>query len=187
MSPSPTARRAGLTLLEVLTATGLFILVIGSVFGVLGASQQSLVESSAQADMEITARRILGRIAEDFRSGMVSTLLMESVADSRSSWMAQAADYDAGAVTQGPVVGYQWIAEPGDPTNGTDDDGDGHVDEGSVVRFANGALTTIAGNVKDLRFTLEGDHIRCVVSLERMVRGRHTFTFVDAADIRMRN
>ena len=90
-------------------------------------------------------------------------------------------------MTQGTPIQFQLVADPKDPANGKDDDKDGYVDEGSVVRKVGTTQTTIAGNVKSLTFTLSQNDLTCTIVLERTVRGRRTFTFTDSTKVRFRN
>jgi type II secretory pathway pseudopilin PulG len=178
---------AGFTLLELLIAVGLFTVITASIFTCLGVSQSAMVEGSAQGDMEFTARRVLDRIAQDFRAGVLTTLKPFAPTASSSASVSPATGYANGAVTLGTAISYAWISDPQDPVNGKDDDHDGSIDEGSVVRSVGAEKTTIASNVKSLSFTLAQNDLACTITLERTIRGKRRIAFSDSIQVRFRN
>lgn len=183
--PAPSDR--GFTLVEMLVSLSVIILLMGSVFAVLSVSMGSYAEGDSVADMETSGRRVLDRIAEDFRPGIFATMTPLVPVECTSLSIAQATDYADGAVVQGARVGYELRADPADPANGLDDDHDGLVDEKIVVRTEGATETIIASNVKDLRFTLTGKHIVATITNERVIRGKRTITSTDSLQIRIRN
>ena len=187
MSGRRNRSEAGFTLFETMVAVGLFVVISGSIFTCLNISQSAMVEASAQADMEYAARRVLDRIAEDFRAGVLTTVSPLAPIASPTVSVSPATGYSAGAVTMGTPIAYAWVPDPKDPANGTDDDHDGCIDEGMVVRTAGAQKTTIADNVKSLSFTLAQSDLICSITLERTVRGKRTLTFSDSIQIRLRN
>jgi prepilin-type N-terminal cleavage/methylation domain-containing protein len=182
----PPAHR-GFTLVEMMVSLSVVILLMGSTFAVLSISMGSYAEGDSVADMETGGRRVLDRIAEDLRPGIMATMTPTVPAASTSLSLAPAVEYAGGTVVQGTRVGYDLRADPQDPPNGKDDDHDGLIDEKTVVRTEGGVETVIAANVKDLRFTLSGRHIITTVTIERVIRGKRTITFTDSIQIRIRN
>jgi len=177
----------GFTIIEVLITASLLMLMAASVLTCLGVSNTAMVEGSAQADLESSARRVLNRIAQDFRAGVLTTLSPYAPVASSTATVTPVTGYANGAVTLGTPIRFQLVADPKDPANGKDDDKDGYVDEGSVVRTVGAAQTTIAGNVKSLTFALAQTDLTCSIVLERTVRGKRTFTFTDSIKVRFRN
>jgi type II secretory pathway pseudopilin PulG len=187
VKPADLHRPSGFTLVEAVVALTVFLLVMGGAFSVLGSSQGLLVLESATAEQETTARRVLGRLGEDFRMGIRSTLIPAAPSLSPAASAVQTKGYANGQVVEGPRVGYERRADPADPPNGKDDDRDGFIDEGTVVRTAGGTEVVIAENVKDLLFTLVGSRLECSITVERTVRGGQTLAFTDAVRCRLRN
>ena len=187
MRPGALLRPQGLTLLEMVFGCALLVVLLGALSAVVFISQRNAMEQSARMEMEVQARKVLHRISEDFRSGILSTLVMKAVSNSPSASMAQATGFENDTVLQGPPVEYRFQADPTDPANGVDDDGDGYTDEGVVVRSQAGAEVLIAGNVSNLNFSIVDDHLRCSISLQKNLRGFRSVNFTTPLDIRPRN
>jgi hypothetical protein len=171
MTRSTAHRTSGFTITEVLVALGAMLVVAGAAFSVLTTSSASLAEGTSGADLQTSARRILDRIGEDFRRGILSTLTLTGT---HLVSVRPAMGYVDGSVTQGVSIGYQLKADPRGASN-------------VVTRTEGGVETTIAGSVKDLSFTLSGNLLTCAVTLERVVRGSRTLQYSDAIQLRLRN
>ena len=79
----PPAHR-GFTLVELMVSLSVVTLLMGSVFAVLSISMGSYAEGDSVAEMETSARRVLDRIAEDFRPGIMAAMTPLVPADSLS-------------------------------------------------------------------------------------------------------
>jgi prepilin-type N-terminal cleavage/methylation domain-containing protein len=146
------AKRAGYTLLEMTVA----VMVLGLVLGSVGVFQnmsndqsQSLIERS---QVESRAQRTLNRIVGEL-TGVAQSLLVPdpgSVLGSSTLTYQRAASVSAnGSIVWEAPSTLRLEADPADPVNGEDDDGDGLADECRLVlqKVGTSATTVLCTNV----------------------------------------
>lgn len=148
-------KRAGYTLLEMTIAVSVLGLVLGSVgvFQNMSNDQsQSLIERS---QVESRAQRTLQRIVAEL-TGVAQSLLVPdpgSVFGSSTLTYQRAASVSAsGTIVWESPSTLRLEADPADPSNGQDDDGDGLTDECRLVLLKAGtsATTVLCTNVSQM-------------------------------------
>jgi prepilin-type N-terminal cleavage/methylation domain-containing protein len=138
---SSDAGRRGFTLVEL--AIGITILAFGAGLVAYAASGASRVASAAllQSRLSEDGRRLTTELSADLRQSAPDLTVGDGdgselrVGSTLSFRVATDFDETTGALewSAQPVV-YAFILEPAETANSLDDDGDGLVDEGSVVR-----------------------------------------------------
>ena len=128
--------RTGSTLLEVLLATGLFMLFTGGALLMADVSSNALRTGSTYSDLDARARRTLAEVCDLLR-----------LADAQGLWPAapvapgnthelefqRAQGHDGTNIDWDLVEKLILESDPSDPDDGVDNDGDGLVDECRVV------------------------------------------------------
>lgn len=158
--------RRGFTLLEVMIATGLVALALGSALNVWFHSQVAFTDNIRQNVIAETGHRVLSRIGAELMEAEPLTLLPLSVTDSDFVQFQKVEGYDAGSKVLGPVITLGFQLEAGERANGADDNGDGRIDEGYVTYTELGSPAIgIGGNVLRLRFDGLSNGIRITVNV----------------------
>lgn len=128
--------RRGFTLLEVVLSLGLLVLVMGGVMQVTLTSQGAVRESMAQVRLLQRSRRAVDTMVAEVSSagrGTITPALLAPLGGSTIDFQ-KSEGYAGGAVQWSPVVRYAFEYAPGEVDNGLDDNGNGLVDEGALVR-----------------------------------------------------
>lgn len=162
MSRRPRVRESGFTLIELLISLTLLSIVMIGVFHATDRGLDLFQQSSASGDVSSRAARAASRISREllgadsgtFAPALTPPVVGVNTGNSGVSFR-NAIDYQAGAVVTGDLTAVQWEIAPGELANDADDDGDGIVDEGSVVliRDAGGASErriVLANGVREL-------------------------------------
>ncbi len=134
--PHSTAR-AGFSLLEVMVSTTILLMVFGGVLTVSTRSRDAFQRSVANAEVLSLSRGALDRIAGELVAARVDNLVpaVTTALGSSSIEFDVAQDWVAGAAQWGRVR-ISWVRSPAELDNGIDDDGNGLIDEGDVVRVS---------------------------------------------------
>lgn len=210
------ARAAGHTLLEVAIALGVFtVLLLGTMTATLSAkgAMDATVRTSEVASR---AQRALDRIADELSLAGIATLSPAPTAPFGASTFAfrDPSGLAGDVVEWNDATRIDLRRDPRDSDNGLDDDGDGFVDERSLVLVVHAGMgseaeTVIAGNVREL---FEGESAngkddngnglideagfnavlvagRLVLRLTLLARSAGGGTFVESAEttVRLRN
>lgn len=156
------SKQAGFTLTETLVSATLMTLVMG---GMVLATQRGLglfEQSTANSDINSRAARACYRILEDLRPAGTGSVFpdLTSPVGGPVTWsptldFRKADQWQAGATVWGPVFRIGFELAPGELDNGVDDNGNGLIDEGVVVRTENlGAAdqrrTVLVNDVREL-------------------------------------
>ncbi len=143
MKPRP--RESGMSLVEALVAFALFVGIGATLSGLISASTRAFRVGIALSSLDAEGRRLLDRVAAELQSVALSTLSPASLATVGSSTLAynRVVGYLDGEVEYGPVIRLELILEDGEIEDGSDNDGDGLVDELRLV------LITTTGGVED--------------------------------------
>ena len=142
----PTRKRysasRGFSLLEVMIVIGVSSLVMLGVYECLSSGTERYEVESLYADMDIHGNFVLTDIVDDMRSGGLNTIdLTPTVKGNTRITFQKNEGYDtaAGAITWSQPISYEWRLDPRESDNGIDDDNDGRIDEGRVVRITQNA------------------------------------------------
>jgi len=138
--PSPlnaSRARRGVTLLEVVIATGCLALLLGAI-GAVAQRGRSAAEAGVSATaLSARAQRLVERIAGELLNATSASLPLSPAAGRAAAQVeyrtVEGFDVVAGAIDEGPRRRIARVPSPDDPNDGLDNDGDGLVDEGNVV------------------------------------------------------
>ncbi len=124
-----------MSLIEVLIA----MTVLGTVaMGVVEATKSSsgaFRQSASNNSLDTRTGRGLNRIiAELSGAGMLQPPNMTSPANSNWIEFQQNTGWESGSIQWGPVIRLSWEMAAGETNNGLDDNNDGQIDEGNLVR-----------------------------------------------------
>lgn len=167
-------RQRGFALLEVslasLVMVGVTIVVVRSLDSSAGSAWSSTVRHDLTAGLE----RELEGIRHDFEYGGLSTLATEAddavvpLLDGLTYDNARCAPVanvtDAG-IEYGPAVSYAFELEPRELPDGRDNDGDGLIDEGMLVRTDANGRQVLRTGVTALAFVKSADELSCTITL----------------------
>ena len=129
------AGERGVTILEMTVATAAFTVVVGGVFSVLATGTQAVQATTVSGQLERKADRIARRIGRTAILAGSATLLPSPQAPLGSSQVSfrRSQGWANGAMVWGPVISIGMEDDINDPEDGIDNDGDGCVDEATVV------------------------------------------------------
>ena len=128
-------RERGMTLLEMTIATVAFMVVIGAVYSVLASGSQTVHATTVSGQLERKVERIARRIGRTVMLAGASTLLPSPQAPLGSSQVSFQCSqgWANDAMVWGPVISVGLEDDINDPSDGMDNDGDGCIDEATVV------------------------------------------------------
>ena len=162
----PPPERRGLSLLETLFAIVLTTVCLGGLLQAMSRGVALVRECTIVGDVDARAGRALHSIVRELLpsdSGTFVPDLEPPLVGPNPGYSAvafrTAESYQAGAVVWSAPTRLQWQLAPGELDNGLDDDGDGVVDDGSIVlvRNAGQADERSAAIVGGVREYLEGE------------------------------
>ena len=155
------ARERGVTILEMVVATAAFMVVIGAVFSVLATGSQTVQATTVSGQLECKGERIARRIGRTVIHAGASTLLPSPQAPLGSSQVSFQCSqgWANGAMVWGPVISVGLEDDINDPNDGMDNDGDGCIDEATVVwcRDVGGPNETSEIWVENVRRFMDGE------------------------------
>lgn len=140
-------------MLEVALYAALILLIGGPLVSIVLVSTRSTKENDTVNAVTERNRTVLLRVEKDLRRSIASTA---SVADlGRALVFTTPAGFDGAAIVPGESVRVELRPSAGETFNGKDDDGDGLVDDGDLVRrnASTGQETLLAQGV-DLNTSL---------------------------------
>jgi hypothetical protein len=127
--------RSGFTVIELAVSVGILGLMIGLLSMVSRRSLSIFRVGSKQGEVEAKARRALERIAEALEPSSTVTILPDpggAFGSNQFTFQQVVGSAGAAAVWSNPLQ-LRLEYEPGETDDGTDEDGDGLIDEGRVV------------------------------------------------------
>lgn len=135
-------RRHGFSLLEVTIAGFLLLAVIGLALSLFANSHATVGDSLKITDVSMEANRLHSYLDRELRSAMVQQVLdpygtghFTSVVYQPVLGLDLSGGPDSGGPLLGPLRELRFVHEIGEANNGSDDDGDGFVDEGFVALY----------------------------------------------------
>ena len=129
-------RSAGMTVLEIVCATTLMSLVAGIAVMVCSSSTLALRDGAMAADLDARAQTALDRIAHELRTAGVGTLggfPASPLCDSRLDYGRIASVDPADGTPAWMPCRIELVLEEGETDDGTDENGNGLVDERVLV------------------------------------------------------
>jgi prepilin-type N-terminal cleavage/methylation domain-containing protein len=176
-----TRQERGFTLVELIIVMALLLPILGVVLSSSDVALQSMRASEAAGDAVENVQRIAQRVTQFIRPAVLSTYRMEATdadvalgraaaagewvdpvdLEPRTAMQFRSADgvlaINASALT--PVRVLRFRLDPGETVDGTDEDGDRLVDEGSIVYETEGDEIVIGTGIEQCTFTLDARKI----------------------------
>jgi type II secretory pathway pseudopilin PulG len=181
--------REAFTLLEVAMYIAVLSLLGIPLISIMLASTRSTAENDVFCKVEERNRTAHFRIENEFRKGMAATVTLANFGKDlifTSTW-----GFDGTSAVAGPNIRFSFTVDAGETLNGADDDGDGLIDEGSLVRRdeSTGNQTTICGgiNVAGSSFALNGTGVTITVASFGTLPAGGNFSLLKSTTIYARN
>jgi len=182
----------GFTLLEMMVAVAITMLVIGMIYGMYVASQESWNIKSTQADLQARGRRAMAHMVRELRqttrtsTQTPSPNLVIPAAPNNTQATFYLPTYFNGSITNATGA-VQW--ETGDPIQYL------FVPAGSVLRRVdNSTNKTLALNVSDARFadqsidpTLYGNELKITFALQAKTKRQRLMSMNFTGMVKLRN
>lgn len=133
---SSVRRRRGLTLVEVMIASTLTVLLLGSFLQATQSGAAAYRRGSAHGALDSRAETAMNRILSELSATSLDRIVPN---DPTAPFGTDTLRFDRPVAVNGTVTTWgdllelRWELEPGEVDNGRDDDGDGLVDEGMAV------------------------------------------------------
>lgn len=128
----PAVRTAGITLIEVVIYTTILAILGAPVVSMVVVSSRYMSEVDAQYKVQERSRVLLFRLEEDLREAILASVTITNAGKTLQFTLPDS--FDGTAVVPGPDIQYEFQLATGESSNGSDDNGNGLVDEGMVVR-----------------------------------------------------
>jgi hypothetical protein len=208
--------RAGLTLVEVMIAALMLVIFLGGIGIATKSSTSSFRQSNTESTLEASSHRALNRIVDELAYAERDALSPEPDPPLGSSSLefhvCQGATGDV--VDWGPLTRIEFALEAGEVDDGLDNNGNGLVDEGIVLRTldvggANERSVVLCHDVRELAddeqldddddngnglndeaglaFSVEGDVLTVRLCLERLDPHQRPITKTVTTSVRVRN
>jgi hypothetical protein len=133
------------TLAEVVVYTTLLAGICVPLVSTTLASLRTMTESEASRKAEERNRSLLNRIAGEIRMSIIGTA--QVAATGRTLSFVMPLGFDSTGVLPGNTVTYDLLPASGELENGSDDNGDGLVDEAQLVRTEEGVAVPVCGDM----------------------------------------
>jgi hypothetical protein len=203
---------SGFTLLEVALVAAILVAVLAASTGVVGTTGATLATGTSIAALEAKANRVLDQVSSELFQAGLTTLQPAAPTGSPSLGYRRGAGYADGDNLWGPQRRIE--LRPEEAVDGTDNDGDGYVDEHRVVwiedpglaserqvTWARGVRANLEGEAPNgvddngnglvdepgLCFQLQGDALTVRVSVEGRDPAGRFFTRTATTALRLRN
>ena len=181
-------RREGFTLLEVSIAIAVLALLGIPLVSIVLASTRTTSENDTFSKVEERNRTALFRIEKELRKGMTGT---PTIANAGKDLVFASSTFNGTAAVAGANIRFFFSVAPGETLNGADDDGDGLIDEGTLIRRdeSTGVQTTVCGNINvaGSSFALNGTGVMITVASFGTIPGGNSFSLSKTMTVYARN
>ena len=172
---------AGFTLVEVVVVSAVLLPILMMIGSTTGLIQSSMGVNEARGNLVQTMHRTAERVGHLLRPAAMSTI--EHRVNLGGAWQAPTelqpgvglrfkyaeGSLSINATALSSLRTLEFVLDQGETANGQDDDGDGLVDEGSLVQRQDGVSWPLANGVESCLFTLEGRVMRFSLTCGRSV------------------
>jgi len=166
-----------------------------ALMAVLVRGQGAFDTLATRAGTQMRIQGTMDRMVKEMRLGSHANLTTGSPAqylvDGQSYdnvTVVPVADAVGGAVIFGQPVTYWFEYDPNEATTpGADDDGDGLVDEGRLIRSESGSDTVICGRVTGLSFVRTNDQLRITLTASAVDDDGYEHQFTGESSVSFRN
>lgn len=150
-------RQAGLTTLEVVVYCGLVAVIAGPLVSVVLVSSRGVAEHSTMHQVAERNLVSLYRITQEVRGALGGTVVIQNAGKSLQFTLPDS--YDGSVILPGPTIRYDLQLSPEEVANAADDNGNGLVDEGRVVRtnVTTGEVTPLCENLDPAQSSFNWD------------------------------
>lgn len=162
---------------------------LGIIYSVLLGSQETYSNGSKVAHLQERARIAVDAMANELRQTGASKVTTALYNGSTAITFQTNSGFSGGAVQWSTPIVYRFELESGELQNGKDDNKNGLVDEGRVVRIQDGKSVTITDDVmfSGLSFNLVGNNLEIMlIMIGRDLKGRSISSKVDTS-VSLRN
>lgn len=196
-APQRQTHTGGFSLVELMISLTILSGVLWGVTVAVMNGQGAFERSMTSGDVQSQSRRVIDQMVRDLGGASRASLAPSATPPLGSSSISfqKPAGWKSGMIEWGPRIRYEVQLSPGELDNGVDDDGNGLVDEGMLVRIENvgkanertriltqGVSRFLEGEVDNgaddngnglqdeqgLSFDLDGDTLNVRLSLERL-------------------
>lgn len=196
-SRAPRSLRRGTTFVEILIGLAALVSLVLVVLGVEGSAERSLRANERAAEPVENSARLADRIDRELRMARSGSLLVPGVLGPESPVDGQtyeeihfrrATGFTTAGVVSGPEITLRRVLDPGEVANGTDDDGDGLADEGSLLlETAAGLSASIGSRVTAFSVQLTGSSLVVTVGTGLGGPGANAVTQTIVRTVALRN
>jgi prepilin-type N-terminal cleavage/methylation domain-containing protein len=139
-----TPLRRGFSLIELVLAVSLLTLLLGSIGLVSRTSEQAFRSGAASSAVELRASTALALVVRELEGATRTDLTPDPMAGLGTSELRfrHVIGFDGSRVVLGNARVLRLEPEEGETIDGTDEDGDGLVDEGRIVLIEDAGLAT---------------------------------------------
>ena len=168
-------RRGGTTYLEVVIGLAMVASLVLAGLGVEQSALKGIRATERSAQVSERAARLAGRIDRELRLASLGTLRVPGPLGLQAPVnlttyqdelrFKRVINFGTGGIVTSPETTLRRTLDPGENSNGVDDDGDGLVDEGTLLlATAGGVSATIATGVTSFSIRLQGKSLTVTVS-----------------------
>jgi len=187
---APKNRKAGFTLLEIAIYSALLVVIGAPIVSAVLTSTRTTTENDTFNRITERNRTALSRLEREVRTCLTGSLVVGGSGGTLT--MTPAVGFDGTAVIAGPAITCQFQLTSGETANGQDDDGNGLIDEGELVRTdsGTGAQIVITGGIDLVNsgFVLTGTGVTVTVaSVGSLDRRYGTYTVTRSSTMFPRN
>ncbi len=143
------ARPRGLTLVEVAVSTFVFSIAVAIALTAGVNMNRAATDGMQYSHISTIGSTVLDRLAEDIADADLNTITMPNPAGSQTVTFQRVTGYNqtTGSLTLSAAITYLWRIDPSELPNGLDDDGNGVIDEGQIVRNENGVDVILSDHI----------------------------------------
>lgn len=209
---SRSTRRGGFTIFEVVISSSVLAVLVTLALGIMGSMSEHVADATVHSDLRARTHDASVLLQRELRSIARAHLVLDTP-DPSSAFFTRLRyrnvigfDTSTGKAIVDPPVGtaaheLRFLLDGGETSDGDDDDGDGLVDEGTVVLYRAGVrMADVATSVRASSFKLAlspangasagaGDtHLTVELTLQQRGRQQNiTETYTEAVQVGLRN
>lgn len=182
-------RRRGFTLIEILIAVTIFAVLASTIYLMMASTTNAYASGSIQAGLNAQARDLFERITLELSDAGISTLNPSIPTGATTLTFQRNVGYAGGVISYGPAITYAFVTEPGEYPNGKDDNGNGRIDEGRLIRTENNQSVSLSSDLAagGIAFTRDGNAIQITLVLEKVDDRRQVVRTTSTTTIQVRN
>jgi prepilin-type N-terminal cleavage/methylation domain-containing protein len=127
----------GFTLIEIVIATIVLAAMVAGIYAVLFRGMDMYEQGATTSELERKGQRVLEQVSEEIVLSGLDVLTPQASPPYATSTLTLQRNlgWSGGAVSWGPPTVFEFQPDPGDKQDGKDNNGNGLIDEGMVVRW----------------------------------------------------